>query len=287
MSPGRQTMLTVAAMVAFAANSLLCRQALAHTSIDAASFTAIRLGSGALVLWAVVTARQRAPWPIGGSWISAAALFAYAACFSFAYETLTAATGALLLFAAVQFSMIAFGFASGTKLGRVQAVGFAVAAMGLVALLLPGVAAPSPKGALMMGAAGLAWGVYSLRSGSHDPAQTTAANFIRATPMALGLMLLFARDRSIDLPGAAFAVASGAGASGLGYVIWYAALRGMPVTTASIVQLSVPAIAAVLGVVLLGEAMSIRLVVASVVILTGIGLAARTARPARRPTTDE
>jgi hypothetical protein len=163
---------TTAAMVAFAANSLLCRQALVHTDIDPASFTTVRLASGAIALWAFVAARHGKLWPEGGTWISAAALFAYAACFSFAYLSLTAATGALLLFAAVQFTMLGYGFTQGTRLNARQSIGFTLAAIGLVILLLPGVTAPAPQGALLMVMAGIAWGCYSLRGGAHDPAQT-------------------------------------------------------------------------------------------------------------------
>lgn len=280
MSPFRAMLATTAAMVAFAANSLLCRHALVHTDIDPASFTIIRLASGAIVLWTFVAARHRKLWPEGGTWMSAAALFAYAACFSFAYLSLTAATGALLLFAAVQFSMLGYGFIQGTRLNAVQSVGISLAAIGVIILLLPGVTAPAPQGALLMVLAGVAWGCYSLRSGAHDPAQTTAANFLLSMPMAL-LLAWFAQDRSLDMHGIALAIASGAVTSGVGYLIWYAVLRHITVTTAAVVQLSVPAIAAALGVLVLGEPLSLRLIAASIIILSGIGLAIRRATPAR------
>jgi drug/metabolite transporter (DMT)-like permease len=280
MSPFRTMLATTAAMVAFAANSLLCRQALVHTDIDPASFTTIRLVAGAIALWAFVAARHGKLWPEGGTWISAAALFAYAACFSFAYLSLTAATGALLLFAAVQVTMLGYGFTQGTRLNARQSIGFTLAAIGLVILLLPGVTAPAPQGALLMVMAGIAWGCYSLRGGAHDPAQTSAANFLLAMPMAL-LLAWFAQDRSLDLHGIALAIASGALTSGMGYLIWYAVLRHITVTTAAVVQLSVPAIAAALGVLVLSEPLSLRLIAASIIILSGIGLAIRRAAPAR------
>lgn len=275
MASLRPALVTSAAMIAFAANSLLCRHALSHTNIDAASFTAIRLASGALSLWAYVAVSQKVRWPVGGSWISAGALFAYAACFSFAYLSLTAATGALLLFTAVQLSMLGYGFARGDRLNRKQTVGFVMAACGLLVLLMPGVAAPPLMGALLMATAGVSWGVYSLRSGRHDPAQTSAANFIRSVPFAVALLLLFASTRRFDVEGAAYAVASGAVASGAGYIIWYSALRNLTVTTASTVQLSVPAVTAILGVLLLGETLTLRIVFSAAIILAGIAIVIR------------
>lgn len=262
-------------MIAFAANSLLCRHALSHTNIDPASFTAIRLASGAISLWAYVAIAQKVRWPAGGSWISGGALFAYAACFSFAYLSLTAATGALVLFTAVQLSMLGYGFAKNDRLNSKQAVGFVMAACGLLVLLAPGVAAPPLKGALLMAAAGVSWGVYSLRSGRLDPAQTSAANFIRSVPFALVLLLLFASTRRFDVEGGVYAAASGALASGAGYIIWYSALRRLSVTTASTVQLSVPALTAMLGVLLLGEALTLRTIFSSVIILAGIAIVIR------------
>jgi drug/metabolite transporter (DMT)-like permease len=272
MSRLRTLVLTVLAMLAFAANSLLCRMALAHTTIDAASFTSIRLVSGAIVLWLLVASRGRAHAG-QGNWRSAFALFAYAAGFSFAYVSLTAATGALLLFGAVQVTMIGHELLRGERLHVLQVVGCAAAFAGLVGLLLPGLSAPPLGGALLMLGAGFAWGVYSLRGRQAvDPAGVTAGNFLRAVAFALLLALAMWRDRSMDASGAAYAIASGALASGVGYVIWYAALPRLQPTSAAIVQLSVPLLAAAGGVLLLGEPLSLRLVLASIAILGGIAL---------------
>ncbi|HMB42292.1 MAG TPA: DMT family transporter, partial [Luteimonas sp.] len=240
MSGLRTIALTLLAMLAFAANSLLCRMALAHTAIDAASFTAIRLVSGAIVLWLLVVLRGAAQAE-PGSWRSAFALFAYAAGFSFAYVSLTAATGALLLFGAVQVTMIGHGLWRGERLRVVQVVGCVAAFAGLVGLLLPGLSAPPLGGALLMLGAGFAWGVYSLRGRrAIDAVGVTAGNFMRAVAFAALLATALWRDRSVDGAGIAYAVASGAMASGVGYVIWYAALPRLRPTSAAIVQLSVP-----------------------------------------------
>jgi drug/metabolite transporter (DMT)-like permease len=272
MSGLRTIALTVLAMLAFAANSLLCRMALAHTAIDAASFTAIRLVSGAIVLSLLVAMRGRAQADTG-NWRSAFALFAYAAGFSFAYVSLTAATGALLLFGAVQVTMIGHGLWRGERLHRVQVIGCVAAFAGLVGLLLPGLSAPALGGALLMLGAGFAWGVYSLRGRQAvDPVSVTAGNFVRAMAFALLLALAMWRDHSADGAGIAYAVASGALASGVGYVIWYGALPQLRPTSAAIVQLSVPLLAAAGGVLLLGEPLTVRLVVASIAILGGIAM---------------
>jgi len=250
----------------------LCRMALAHTTIDAASFTAIRLVSGAIVLSLLVALRGRAQADTG-NWRSAFALFAYAAGFSFAYVSLTAATGALLLFGAVQVTMIGHGLWRGERLHLMQVVGCVAAFVGLVGLLLPGLSAPPLRGALLMLGAGFAWGLYSLRGRQAvDPVAVTAGNFLRAMVFAVLLALILWRDRSADGAGIAYAVASGAVASGVGYVIWYAALPALRPTSAAIVQLSVPLLAAAGGVLLLGEPLTLRLVAASIAILGGIAL---------------
>ena len=263
---------TTFAMLAFAGNSLLCRVALKDTGIDPASFTTIRLASGALVLWLIVRSRGAGAKPLG-SWPSALALFAYAAGFSYAYISLTAATGALLLFGAVQATMISWGLWRGERLAPMQVTGLLVALAGLVGLMLPGLSAPPLASAALMLGAGVAWGVYSLRAkGSGDPTQATAGNFLRAAPLAIALSLLALSQARVDMAGAAYAALSGAVASGLGYAVWYTALRGLRATTASTVQLSVPVIAALGGVLWLGEPLSLRLVAASVAILGGIAL---------------
>ena len=273
--------LTLLAMLAFAGNSLLCRVALKQTTIDPASFTLIRLASGALVLWLIVRLRSGGQRP-GGSWASALALFAYAAGFSFAYVSLTAATGALLLFGAVQATMISWGLLRGERLGRMQVGGLLLALAGLVALLLPGLAAPPLVGALLMLGAGVAWGVYSLRAkGAGDATNATAGNFLRAAPLAVLLALLSWPWLVPDRVGMFYAVLSGAIASGLGYAVWYTALRGLQATSAASVQLSVPVITALGGVLLLGEGLSLRLVLASGAILGGIAvvISHKTIRP--------
>jgi drug/metabolite transporter (DMT)-like permease len=263
---------TALAMLAFAANSLLCRLALHRTGIDPASFTALRLASGALVLWLLLRARRAAPIA-AGSWISALALFAYAAAFSFAYVDLSAATGALLLFAAVQATMIGAGLRRGERLSLAQWSGLLVALAGLVVLLLPGATAPSPRGASAMLLAGVAWGIYSLRGrGASDAIAATSDNFLRATPFALALLPFAFAWLRWDTTGAYYALASGALASGLGYVLWYRALPQLRAIEAASVQLSVPVIAAMGGVLLLGETLSLRGVAAGAAILGGIAL---------------
>lgn len=274
MSNARVLTMTALAMIAFAGNSLLCRLALKDTDIDAASFTAIRLFSGALMLWLIVRLRgrdgDRRP---AGDWLSAAALFAYAACFSFAYIKLSAATGALLLFGAVQASMIAYGLWTGERLRPLQIVGLMAALGGLAGLLLPGLSAPPLLDAMLMFVSGVSWGVYSLRGkGAGDPTCVTAGNFLRAVPLAIALSLALLPWTSFDGTGAWYAVLSGALTSGVGYVIWYAALRGLAATSAATVQLSVPVITAAGGVLLLGEPLGLRLVLASLAILGGVAL---------------
>ncbi len=278
MSGGsRSVLLTTLALLAFAGNSLLCRLALTRTTIDAASFTTIRLLSGAVVLAALVAIRRT---PRAGSWASAAALFTYAIAFSFAYTQLTAGTGALLLFGAVQATMISVGVARGERLAAAQGVGLALAYVGLVALVLPGLSAPPFGAALAMLAAGAAWGVYSLRAkGAGDPTAVTAGNFLRAVPMALLVSLVWTSHRRLDVPGAVYAAASGAIASGVGYAIWYTALRDLRATTAATVQLSVPVLAALAGVVLLGEPLTPRLMLAGAAILGGVALVVNVPRP--------
>ena len=272
MSPLRLFMLTTLAMLAFAGNSLLCRLALKHTGIDASSFTIIRLISGALALWLLV--RLRPGTADGrGSWASALALFVYAAGFSFAYVSLPAATGALLLFGAVQATMIGVGLWRGERLRGGQLIGLMLALAGLVGLLLPGLSAPPLLGALLMLGAGVAWGVYSLRGkGAGDPTRVTAGNFARTLPLAAVLGLLSLSHITLDVAGMAYAVASGALSSGMGYAIWYTALPGLKATQAATIQLSVPVLAATGGIVLLGEPLTLRLLLATLAILGGIAL---------------
>ena len=279
MSHARIALLTLLALLAFAGNSLLCRAALAHTGIDAASFTLVRLLSGAVVL-ALLAWWRRGGASGRGNWLSALALFVYAAAFSFAYVKLTAAAGALLLFGAVQATMIAHGLLSGERLRPLQVVGLVLACGGLVGLVLPGLSAPPLGAAALMLLAGVAWGVYSLRGRSGgDATSTTAGNFLRATPLALLLSIATPGPTAWDAPGLAYAAASGALASGVGYALWYAALPQLRATQAATVQLSVPVLAALGGVALLGEPLTLRLTLATVAILGGIGLVIRERTP--------
>ncbi|HWM26777.1 MAG TPA: DMT family transporter [Chthoniobacterales bacterium] len=272
MQPARLFILTALAMVAFAGNSLLCRLALKETGIDAASFTFIRILSGAVALWLIVKARK-ASWREAGNWISALALFAYAAAFSFAYIVLSAGTGALLLFGAVQATMIFWGLRQGERLGLIQLVGLALALCGLVALLFPGLSAPPLRGSILMLGAGVAWGVYSLRGkAAGDPVTTTAGNFLRAVPLAALLSLALFPWSRLDWAGIGYAVISGAIASGAGYVIWYTALPSLKAASAATVQLSVPVLAAAGGILLLGEPLTFRFLLSSTAILGGIAL---------------
>jgi drug/metabolite transporter (DMT)-like permease len=276
MNPSlRIPLLVVFAMSAFAGNSLLCRVALRDTDIDAASFTAIRLASGALMLIALLRMRGVRPTS-GGSWPMAAMLFAYAAFFSFAYRDLTAATGALLLFGAVQLTMMAWGLRQGERIAGLRLVGLAIAVGGLVVLLLPGLAAPPPFAAALMLGAGVAWGIYSLLGrGAGEPIAATGGNFLRSVAFAALLILTAHGRETVDYTGLAYAVVSGAITSGLGYVLWYAALPALSATSAATIQLSVPAIAAIGGAMLLAEPITARLLLASAAILGGIALTIR------------
>lgn len=268
----RLVLLTTVTMVAFAANSLLNRAALLGAVIDASSFTLIRLGSGAAVLWLIVAVRSGSHRPTG-SWRSALALIVYAAGFSFAYLELTAATGALLLFGAVQVTMIGHGLWSGERLRLFQIVGVILAIGGLVWLLLPGIETPPLRGSLLMITAGVAWGVYSLRGrGSDDPIRQTAGNFLRSVPIAFALALILLPSLSADPEGVVLAVVSGAVTSGLGYAVWYHVLPALRAVSAATVQLSVPVIASVGGAIILGEQLTLPFVLASAIILGGIAM---------------
>lgn len=264
--------LTTLAMLAFAGNSLLCRAALRDATIDPASFTTIRLGSGALMLL-LLGFRRSGGQGLGGSWVSALALFVYAAAFSMSYASLSAATGALLLFGAVQVSMLVSGLAMGEHFKAVQVGGFAMAVTGLLGLLLPGLSRPPLAGALWMLSAGIAWGIYSMRGrGGGNPLRMTSGNFLRAVPFALALSLLQYDVAHIDSRGIAFAIASGALASGCGYAVWYTVLPWLKSVQAATVQLSVPVLAGLAGVILLGEPLSLRLALAGSAILIGIAV---------------
>jgi drug/metabolite transporter (DMT)-like permease len=282
---GQTLLLTVLALLAFAANSLLCRLALGQGLIDAASFASLRTLSGAVVLglmmWPAWRRRGRAPL---NQW-SVITLFLYMVFFAFAYRSLGAATGALILFGSVQLTMFTAALRAGERFPAWAWAGLALAVGGLVYLVLPGVSAPDPLGTALMTIAGISWGIYSLL-GRHapDPLEATANNFLFSLPLALLVSLAFMDDVQVTTGGLSLAVASGAIASGLGYVAWYAALRGLTASRAATVQLSVPAIAALGGVVFLAEEITLRLLLSSAATLGGIAivLLQRARHPVRR-----
>jgi drug/metabolite transporter (DMT)-like permease len=271
--PVQVHLLTLLSVFAFASNSLLCRLALRHSAIDAASFTSVRLVTGAIVLAVIVRLRRGEAARFAGDWPSAIVLFIYAAGFSWAYLSLPEATGALLLFGAVQITMIGYGLWRGERLKPMQTVGLLAACAGLAAMLLPGIHTPPWRGSLLMVCAGVAWGAYSLRGrGSGNPLAVTAGNFWRASVLAVVMSATLLQSAQLDVPGVSYALASGGLASGVGYAIWYTAIRGLAATSAATVQLSVPVIAALGAVALLGEPITVHLAVTSLVILGGVAL---------------
>lgn len=277
----RGFVLTAIAMLAFAGNSLFCRLALGSNLIDPATFSLVRVISGAAVL-GLMTLLRGAARREGGSWPSALMLFAYMSLFSFAYVSLGAGTGALILFGAVQLTMFVFAVRAGERFTPVSWLGLALALAGLAYLVAPGASAPNPLGAILMVGAGVAWGCYSLLGRRvPDPLSATSKNFLYATPLMIVVSLVFLRDLRVAPAGLALAIASGALASGLGYVIWYAALARLTAVRASVVQLSVPVLAAFGGVMLLSEAVTARTLIASAATLGGVGivLAQRAAKP--------
>jgi drug/metabolite transporter (DMT)-like permease len=264
---------TAFALVAFAANSVLCRLALDNSTIDPASFSTIRLVSGAAVLWLISRARDRKAVN-AGDWVSAALLFLYAAPFAFAYVTLTTGTGALILFGSVQTSMILAALRSGERLHGNELLGLLLGLGGLVYLVFPGLSAPTPLGSALMAGAGVSWGLYSLRGRrSSAPLAATANNFVRSVPLTVAMSLILLPSARLSLRGSALALLSGTLTSGIGYAVWYAALRGLATRHASIVQLSVPVLAAMGGVLFLSEPISLRLLLSACMILGGVGLA--------------
>lgn len=264
-------LLTTAAMGAFAANSVICRLALDGPRIDPSTFGLVRLFSGALVLGLFARLRASKAAPRSADWIAAAMLFAYVAFFSFAYLNLSTGIGALILFGAVQLTMLSAGLVGGERFAPAAWGGMALAAGGFFYLVSPGLTTPNPMGAVLMTLAGVAWGIYSLRGrGVVDPVATTASNFTRAVPFALALSLLTLQDAHLDEVGVGLAVVSGALTSGIGYVMWYAALRGLTAMRAASVQLSVPPIAAIGGAIALSEPITARLLISSIAILGGI-----------------
>jgi drug/metabolite transporter (DMT)-like permease len=271
----RLAVLTTLTMIAFAGNSLLCRMALKETAIDAATFTSVRLLSGAAMLWLLMNWQSQSPLA-HGNWRSTTALFIYAVTLSFAYRSIDTGAGALMLFGAVQATMLIASFIAGERMTRIQTAGLVAALVGLVILVSPGVEAPSVLDSILMLASGVAWGMYSMFGrGQPNPAAATAGNFLRAAPMTIALSVIALPWLSLDMHGVLYAVLSGAVTSALGYVLWYRVLQHMRAMTASTVQLSAPVLAAVAGILLLGEAVTRDLLVASVLILGGILLVLR------------
>jgi drug/metabolite transporter (DMT)-like permease len=279
----RAGVLTAAALVAFASNSILCRLALSRAEVDPATFTTIRLLSGAAVLGTLAAIDRRRGGIAGGNWASATALAVYAVAFSYAYVSLEAGMGALLLFGTVQATMILAALSGGERTSRQEWVGLMMALAGLIYLVSPGLAAPPAIGAALMAAAGVGWGVYTLRGrGSPAPVLTTAGNFVRSAPLALAVSALVALGGGRPMAtaaGVSLALASGVLASGFGYVLWYAALRDLTAVRAATVQLVVPVLGAAGGIVLLGESLSPRLALATMLILGGVGVAVARRRP--------
>jgi len=270
----RTAVCTAAALVAFAGNSVLTRIALGGASIDAATFSTVRLAGGAGMLLATTALMRPGGLRLSGSWISAVILFLYAIPFSFAYTSLTAGTGALILFGFVQVTMMVAALAAGERPNGLQWIGLALALGGLIYLVSPGLKAPPLTGSLLMAMAGVMWGVYSLRGrGTRDPLQLNMSNFVRALPLAIVVSVLTRSQIAVSTKGILIALAAGAMTSGLGYVLWYTALRNLTATRAAVVQLLVPILAAVGGVVFLSEVISLRLVLSAIVVLGGIALA--------------
>lgn len=269
----RTISLTIIAMIAFAANSLLCRMAIGAHTIDPGTFAAVRIVAGALTLCAIMAVRGHRTLLDGADWRTGAMLFVYVAFFTFAYRSLSAGTGALILFGAVQITMFTAALRGGERFSAVSWAGLALAIAGLIYLVSPGVTAPDALGAAMMAIAGVGWGFYSLLGrGARDPLTATTNAFVLCAPaiVAVSLVSDVISGASVTSYGLALAIASGAIASGCGYVVWYAALPGLGAARAATVQLSVPVIAAFGGVVLIGEPVTTRLVLAAAATLGGV-----------------
>ncbi len=271
----RVAALTTLALIAFAGNSVLCRLALADGWIDAASFSTVRLVSGAIALLLILHATSRGKRPASyGSWMSAAMLFTYAVCFSFAYVSLDTGIGALILFGMVQTTMVAGALWAGDRPSVPEWVGWLLAVSGFVYLVSPGLTSPSPFGSVLMGIAGIGWGIYSLR-GRNEPFALagTTYNFVRSVPLVIVVSAMTLKDVHLSANGILLATMSGAITSGVGYSIWYTVLRSISSMQAAMVQLSVPVLAAAGGILFLAESVSLRLIISGLLILGGIFLA--------------
>ncbi|MBL4768570.1 MAG: DMT family transporter [Rhodobacteraceae bacterium] len=267
---------TFVALIAFAANSVLCRMALLEGNIDAASFTVVRIVSGAVTLALLVVLRNPAQLLVRPNWVAGAALFTYMVLFCLAYIALGAGTGALVLFGFVQLTMMSMALLQKEPFPPLAWLGLTVSIAGVIYLVRPGSEAPNAVAALQMAGAGVAWGAYSvIGRGSKNPLQDTASNFLLCVPFALILMALFWQDQVLSTKGLGLAIASGALASGCGYAIWFKTLPHLTTAQASILQLSVPVIASVGGVMFLAETITSRLLISSVLVLGGIALVLR------------
>lgn len=266
------SILTTLALIAFAANSVLCRLALGDQTIDASYFTIIRLLSGVIVLFAILKSGRTGKAAFSkGSWAAGLMLFVYAITFSYAYISLDTGTGALILFGSVQITIILLSIISGNRLHYSEWAGILIAFAGFIYLVLPGVTAPSFSGFILMTVAGIAWGIYTLKGrGSVNPLMDTAYNFLRTVPLVIVLVIFSVNSVHYSAEGVILAALSGGIASGVGYTIWYMALRGLSATQAAVVQLSVPVIAAFGGVLFVSEAITPRLTVSALMILGGI-----------------
>ena len=266
--------LSVVALIAFAGNSVLCRLALSDNAIDPAAFTIIRLVSGVFTLLPLLLLSQRkVVYEKSGSWLSAFMLFAYALLFSYAYVSIDTATGALILFGAVQITLIFVSFLKGNRLGLAELSGVALALSGFVYLVLPELQKPSLGGFIMMSIAGIAWAMYTVGGqGSSNALRDTTFNFLRTIPLVIVLLVVTLSSFSLTPYGVGLAIASGAITSGLGYAIWYAALPNLTTTQAAVIQLFVPVIAAFGGSVFANEAITLRLTIAAGLVLGGIML---------------
>ncbi|RKT98720.1 EamA family transporter [Burkholderia sp. Nafp2/4-1b] len=263
-------------MLAFAANSLFTRMALQTTPIDPASFMAARLMAGALTLACIVGLQRCKPRTSRSEWLSAVLLFIYVTAFSFAYRGMDTGAGALVLFASAQLLMIGYGYAKGEK---TNLWGVMLALAGLAVFLVPSDIAPPLDSSILMLVAGLAWGGFSLLGRANgSPVVGTASSFILAAPFAL-VLLWFQRDQlRVDATGLTYAALSGCLTSALAYVVWYWVRVRMTAISAGTVQLSVPVLSALLGIVVLGEALSARSALAAIVVLVGVAVTTRFAR---------
>jgi len=274
MTQLRIILITFLSLLAFAANSLITRFALEETSIDETSFILLRLVSGALFLWLYLRFKSNNKAYKAGTWLAALALFIYAVSFTYGYGLIAAGTGALLLFGSVQITMTIAAYRTGERLNAIQLIGFLLALCGLAILMLPGITAPSFIGAILMCISGVAWSIYTLEGrGAKNPEASTAGNFIKAAPMAIILWfsVYLSTNDTINLAtnGIIYALISGIVTSAIGYIIWYSVLPELKATQAAIVQLSVPLLVTITGVILLNESISLRIILACIAILSG------------------